>query len=41
MKYNRFILSSFFLLFIAIYSPPTHAKIGGGEHDESRRACGH
>jgi len=28
MKYNRFILSSFFLLFIAIYSPPTHAKVG-------------
>jgi LPS-assembly protein len=28
MKYNRFILSFFFLLFIAIYSPPTHAKVG-------------
>jgi len=28
MKYRSFILSSFFLLFIAIYSPPAHAKIG-------------
>ncbi len=28
MKYRSFILSSFFLLFIVIYSPPTHAKIG-------------
>jgi LPS-assembly protein len=28
MKYRSFILSSFFFLFIVIYSPPTHAKIG-------------
>ena len=28
MKYHRFFLSSFFLLFIVIYSPPTHAKVG-------------
>ena len=28
MKYNRFILSSFFLLFIVLYSLPTHAKVG-------------
>jgi len=28
MKYRSFILSSFFLLFIVIYSPPTHAKVG-------------
>ncbi|MGZ3603556.1 MAG: LPS-assembly protein LptD [Thermodesulfobacteriota bacterium] len=28
MKYRSFILSSFFLLFFVIYSPPTHAKIG-------------
>ncbi|MGZ3523416.1 MAG: LptA/OstA family protein, partial [Thermodesulfobacteriota bacterium] len=29
MKYRSFILSSFFLLFFVIYSPPIHAKIGG------------
>ena len=28
MKYNRFILSFFFLLFIVLYSLPTHAKVG-------------
>ena len=28
MKYRSFILSSFFLLSVVIYSPPTHAKIG-------------
>jgi LPS-assembly protein len=28
MKYYQFILSSFFLLSILTYSPPTHAKIG-------------
>jgi LPS-assembly protein len=28
MKYRSFLLSSFFLLFIVIYSPPTHAKTG-------------
>ena len=28
MKYNRFILSSFFLLFIVLYSLPIHAKVG-------------
>ena len=28
MKYNRFILSPFFLLFIVLYSLPTHAKVG-------------
>ena len=28
MRYHRFILGFFFLLFIVTYSPPTHAKIG-------------
>ena len=28
MKYHWFILSSFFLLFIVIYSPLTYAKVG-------------
>ncbi len=28
MKYYRFILSSFFILFIVNYSPPTYAKVG-------------
>jgi LPS-assembly protein len=28
MKYYRFILSSFFVLFIINYSPPTYAKVG-------------
>jgi LPS-assembly protein len=28
MKYRSFILSSFFLFFFAIYSPPAHAKVG-------------
>ena len=41
MRYRRFILSSFFILFIVYHPHAAYAKDGRSEDDKRGRACGY